>query len=83
VQKVIVHTAFRRRGIGKVLMQAIERAAIDAKRSLLVLDTLHGEAAELLYQEMGYHLVGIIPYFAKNADGGLDATAVYYKFLGA
>jgi acetyltransferase len=83
VQKVIVHTDFRRRGIGKVLIQAIEKAAIDAKRSLLVLDTLHGEAAELLYQGMGYQLVGIIPYFAKNADGGLDATAVYYKFLGA
>jgi acetyltransferase len=82
VQKVIVHSAFRRRGIGKVLMRTLEDAAIEARRNLLVLDTVHGDNAEQLYQAMGYQLAGIIPYYAKNAEGGLDATALYYKFLG-
>jgi acetyltransferase len=81
VQKVIVHTAFRRRGIGKILMQALEEAAIAAKRTLLVLDTLHGEASELLYQGMGYQFVGIIPQYARTPKG-LEATALYYKVLG-
>ena len=63
VQKVLVHTAARRRGLGRALMQAVEQAAFDAERNLLVLDTETGSAGQLLYTSMGYQVAGSIPNF--------------------
>lgn len=82
VQKLLVHTGARRQGIGGALMQAIEREAIELGRTLLVLDTVKGDDAERLYPRLGYTRAGEIPSYARNADGGLDATVVFYRFLG-
>lgn len=81
VQKVMVHTQFRRRGIARQLMLALEAAAHAAKRTLLVLDTRQGDLTEHLYQSLGYIKAGVIPHYARNADGGLDATVLYYRVL--
>ena len=81
VQKVMVHTDFRRRGIGKLLMLALEDVAIKDKRSLLVLDTRQGDPSEKLYRQLGYIEVGTIPQYARSATGDLHATAFYYKIL--
>ncbi len=43
VMKLMVESQSRRRGFGRVLMQAIEDAARQAGRSLLVLDTRVGD----------------------------------------
>lgn len=81
VQKVLVLHAMRRRGIGYRLMEAIENEARNHDRRLLVLDTRTGDDGERLYRRIGYQCVGTIPGFALNAEGGLDATTIYYKIL--
>lgn len=81
VSKLLVHTHARRRGIARQLLVALEDHARQLRRSTLILDTRHGDAAELLYQSMGYQFVGAIPAYFINYDGQPHATAVYYKLL--
>lgn len=82
VSKLLVHTAYRRRGIARQLLEALETHARAASRSLLVLDTKSGEPAETLYRELGYVCAGVIPGYARDPDGiGLAATSFMYKAL--
>lgn len=81
VQKLMVHTAARGQGVGRRLMEAIEAAAKDHQRSLLVLDTVRGGVAEGLYARMGYSKAGIIPRYALSSAGHLDDTVFYYREL--
>jgi GNAT superfamily N-acetyltransferase len=81
VQKLLVHTRFRNRGVARDLMAAAEEAARAAGRTLLVLDTEQGSAAERLYERCGYTRSGVIPHFALGADGALITTVVFYKLL--
>src|ERR1700693_1555032 len=46
-------------------------AARQAARTLLVLDTRRGDTAEQLYLKLGYVAAGIIPRYARSADGRL------------
>jgi acetyltransferase len=82
VTKVIVHGAHRRQGVGRALMLAIEAEAARAGRTTLVLDTRLGDSGEALYSSLGYQRAGIIPQYARSADGTLHATVVMYKLLG-
>jgi len=81
VAKVIVHTEARRRGIGRALMLALEEHARRLGRTTLVLDTRRGDPSERLYTSVGYTLAGVIPRYAKSADGALDPSAFYYRVL--
>jgi GNAT superfamily N-acetyltransferase len=83
VQKLLVDPAFRGRGVARALMREIEQAAIAAGRSLLVLDTRAGDAAERLYRSGGWTEAGRIPAFARNADGTLCDTVLFYRMLPA
>jgi ribosomal protein S18 acetylase RimI-like enzyme len=81
VSKVLVDPAFRRAGVGRALMQEIERHAAREDRWLLTLDTA-GDAAEALYRSLGYRLAGAIPNYARNAfEESYDATRLMYKDL--
>jgi GNAT superfamily N-acetyltransferase len=80
VSKLLVHTESRRRGVGEVLMAALERVALDAGRWLLTLDTATPEAARL-YEQMRWTPAGAIPKYALNPDGTLTATTFYWKEL--
>lgn len=82
VQKLLVHTGARRQGLGRALLGAIEAEALARGRVLLVLDTRQGDSAEPLYQSHGYTRAGEIPHYARNGEGGLDATVIYYRWLG-
>lgn len=82
VCKVLVHSAFRRRGVGAALMRALEERARQWGKSTLVLDTLEGEPSERLYQSLGWIRSGVIPQYAEVAGGALRGTVVYYKLLG-
>ncbi|AYA37857.1 GNAT family N-acetyltransferase [Hymenobacter oligotrophus] len=82
VSKLLVHSAYRRQGLARALLQALEGYARQHQRSTLVLDTRRGDAAELLYQQMGYTLAGEIPAYVRNEAGTLQSTMVYYKLLG-
>lgn len=81
VSKLLVHSRFQRRGVGRQLMLAVEELARQHQRSTLVLDTLQGAGSEQLYQQLGYVAVGAIPQFARVASDALEATVVYYKLL--
>ena len=81
VSKVLVDPAFRRAGVGRALMQEIERHAAREGRWLLTLDTA-GDAAEALYRSLGYIFAGAIPNYARNAfEESYDATRLMYKDL--
>jgi ribosomal protein S18 acetylase RimI-like enzyme len=81
VQKLLVHTRARRQGIGRRLMEEVEAAALQAGRTLLVLDTRQGDAAERLYARHGYTRAGAIPQYAQSADGTLHTTVFFYRVL--
>lgn len=81
VQKLVVHTGFRNRGIARALLGAAEESARAAGRTLLVLDTEQGSVAEKLYEKFGYTRSGVIPHYALSADGSLITTVVFYKLL--
>jgi ribosomal protein S18 acetylase RimI-like enzyme len=84
IVKLIVHRRARRQGIGRQLMQALEREAEDAGFRLLVLDSKRGDAGERLYRTLGWTVVGTIPRFALDTDGATPHdTVVFYKELPA
>jgi acetyltransferase len=81
VQKLLVLSRHRRRGIARDLMRAIEEEARRANRSLLVLDTESGSDAVAFYESQGWERCGSIPDFALSADGVPTANILYYKRL--
>jgi ribosomal protein S18 acetylase RimI-like enzyme len=82
VTKLLVHPKARRRGIARALMSAVEEVAGAHGRTLLTLDTRHGDMAEPLYLSMGYILAGIIPRYARDPrEPRLEATSILYKEL--
>jgi ribosomal protein S18 acetylase RimI-like enzyme len=80
VAKLLVHRRARNSGVGKRLMEALEDAARQQSRTVLVLDTASG-AAERLYERLGWQRVGTVPAFALLPNGEPCATAFYYKNL--
>jgi ribosomal protein S18 acetylase RimI-like enzyme len=82
VAKFIVLSSARRQGIGRALMNAAEAAAQAAHRSTLVLDTRLGDPSNELYLSLGWTRAGIIPQYARNPNGEIDPTVIYYKLLG-
>lgn len=81
VMKLFVHRGVRRRGVGRLLMQAVESHARRADRTLLVLDTRVGDTAERLYAALGYVRAGVIPRYARSSSGELDDTVFMYRWL--
>ncbi|RVU39682.1 GNAT family N-acetyltransferase [Hwanghaeella grinnelliae] len=81
VNKLMVHPSYRRRGIAKTLMTALERKAKAMGRSLITLDTRTGDTAEPLYTALGYRTVGVIPNFCRDTVDAnrLDPTTIMYK----
>ena len=81
VEKLMVKTSSRGRGISKELMLLMENAARDLDLSLLVLDTRLGDIASHLYRKLGYIEAGQIPQFARSSNGKLDATIYFFMLL--
>ncbi len=82
VQKMLVHRAARRRGIGARLMRRLEAEARTLGRTLLVLDTETGSDAEHLYSHLGWTRVGVIPDYAMRPDrSGLRPTSLWYRSI--
>jgi len=79
VAKLLVHRRARGKGLGRMLMEEIERRARAGGFTLLTLDTKRGDAAESLYRRAGWAEVGVIPGYALNPDGSLCDTVVFYK----
>lgn len=79
VQKLFVLTRYRRQGLAKELMDAIEREAYELQRSLLVLDTEAGSGAVPFYESQHWLRVGSVPDYAMSADGVPTPNVIYYK----
>lgn len=80
VAKLLVHRRARGTGIGRKLMEAVEDAAREQGRRVLVLDTA-SDTAERLYERLGWQRVGVVPDYALMPDGALCQTAFYYKHV--
>ena len=81
VAKMLVHRRARRRGVGTLLLAALDEVARAEGRDLLVLDTVTGGDAERLYARAGWTAVGSVPRYALMPRGGDCATTFFYKQL--
>jgi GNAT superfamily N-acetyltransferase len=82
ISKMLVRRSARRHGVGALVLAAAERAAREAGRTLLVLDTASAEA-ERLYERSGWQRVGTVPGYALLPDGPFCDTVFFYKDLRA
>jgi ribosomal protein S18 acetylase RimI-like enzyme len=81
IAKLLVRRSARRRGIAEQLMGRAEDEARAEGKTLLVLDTVTGDAAERLYTRLGWSRVGEIPNYALYPDGRPCSTTVFFKAL--
>jgi GNAT superfamily N-acetyltransferase len=81
VAKLLVLRSARGQGVAAQLMLQVEQASRAAGKSLLVLDTVTGGAAERLYARLGWTKSGIIPNYALMPDGAPCATTIFWKAL--
>ncbi len=81
IAKLLVHRSARRRGVAERLMERAEAEARAEGKTLLVLDTVTGDAAERLYERLGWTRVGVIPGYALYPDGRPCDTTVFWKSL--
>lgn len=81
VAKLLVLRSARGQGVATRLMERVEKAGRLAGKSLLVLDTVTGGAAEKLYVRLGWNRVGVIPNYALFPDGAPCATTIFWKEL--
>lgn len=81
VRTMMVHSRARRRGIGSVLLRAVEAEARERGRGLLFLDTEAGSGAEQLVHGLGYTRLGELPDYACTPHGEWRPAAIYYKTL--
>ncbi|KAM0753467.1 acetyltransferase [Meredithblackwellia eburnea MCA 4105] len=82
VGKLLVREDWRRRGIARDLMNALELKAKELGRTTLVLDTDTDSPAAKLYPALGWTELGTIPNFHTRPEGGPLAPATwFYKLL--
>ena len=81
VAKMLVHRRARKQGLGAALLAAAERSALEAGKTLLVLDTVTGSDGYRLYKRHGWRLCGEIPNYALWPDGRFCPTTVFYKVI--
>jgi ribosomal protein S18 acetylase RimI-like enzyme len=81
VHEVLVHPAARRTGVAREIMQALDRSAAAAGRTLLTLDTRTGDAGEILYRALGWREASRIPGYALSADCTAHDTVFFWKSL--
>lgn len=81
VAKMLVHRRARRQGVARQLLAALDAQARAERRSVLVLDTVTGGAAERLYESAGWQRVGVVPRYALMPDGAYCGTTFFHKQL--
>ena len=81
IAKLLVHRSARKRGIAQLLMERAESEARSEGKTLLVLDTVTGDAAERLYARLGWTRVGVIPGYALYPDRRPCDTTIFWKAI--
>lgn len=82
VQTILVHPIARRAGLGRQILEGLERKGAASGRSLLTLQTPAGEPCERLCHTAGWHESGRIPGFIRDTDGTAHTTVFLWKQLG-
>jgi ribosomal protein S18 acetylase RimI-like enzyme len=83
IAKLMTRIRHRGRGVARRLMLEAERIAVAEGRTLLTLDTAAEDGAGGLYEALDYQFAGAIPDYAYKPRGGLTATRIYFKPIGA
>ena len=83
IAKLMTAVRWRGRGVGRALIVEAERLAAARGRTLLTLDTAEEDGAAGLYERLGFQFAGAIPDYAFKPLGGLTATRIYFKRIGA
>lgn len=81
VQRLMVHTQERGRGVASQLMSRVECTAATQGRYLLQLETCADSQAEAVFAHLGWQRAGQIPDHCHGAEGQLQNVAIYYKRL--
>ena len=81
LQKLFVASAARGRGIGKALMSALHDKARDHGRTLVTLNTRRTTGAQEFYEELGYHVAGVVPGWTVGRIGERYDTVLMYQEL--
>jgi GNAT superfamily N-acetyltransferase len=82
IGKLLVLSSMRGQGVGGRLLTAAEDLALRIGRTLLLLDTQSGSAADGLYRRRAWTPAGEIPGHAFTPDGVPAGTTLFYKVLG-
>ncbi|KAK1999867.1 putative histone acetyltransferase [Colletotrichum falcatum] len=84
VRKLLVAADERGRGLGRVLMAAAEKFALEALgKTLMLLDTSAESPARAFYLRLGYTEWGVCPNYATSATGQLHDVSFFHKVLDA
>lgn len=83
IAKLLVHRAARGRGTARRLLTTAEEFARTGGRTLLMLDTQTGSAAEKLYRTAGWTPLGTVSDYAADPSGTLRPTTFFHKSLPA
>jgi GNAT superfamily N-acetyltransferase len=81
IAKMLVLSIHRRRGVGKLLLDALEGKARDLGLTLLTFDTTTDSPAETFYRNLGFTCIGNIPDYAMSPTGTFEPTSIFYKKL--
>ena len=82
IAKMMVHSKQRKKGIGRLLMEAAITLAKSQNKTLITLDTRSGDVSQKLYELVGFKVAGSIPNFAKQTGGkGFCSTTYMFKEL--
>jgi GNAT superfamily N-acetyltransferase len=79
VAKLLVHSSFRGQGIATELMNFLAEVARANNRTLLMLDTETGSAAEFLYRKLGWQELGVVPGHTIEKDGTPSSTTFFWR----
>ncbi len=81
IQRLVVRSGSRGRGVGRMLMEAAIGEARRLGLRLLWLMTHDGSAADLIYERLGWTRLGVIPAYSTLPDGSITGNAYYYLEL--
>ncbi|KZL67727.1 acetyltransferase [Colletotrichum tofieldiae] len=84
VRKLLVAAEERGHGLGRKMMDAAERFALETLgKTMVLLDTSTESPARAFYLKLGYTEWGICPKYSTSAIGELHDVSFFYKDLDA
>jgi acetyltransferase len=81
IQRLVVRSDRRGRGIGRMLMEAAIGEAHRLGLKLLWLMTHDGSGADRVYERLGWTRLGVVPAYSTLPDGSTTGNAYYYLEL--